>query len=215
MTRDPQEVFVSMGNKGIKLVDVPGVGESSERDMEYGKLYAKLLPELDLVLWVLKADDRAFSSDENFYKKLVKPHMEQGKPFLIALNQVDKVEPFREWSTEVNRPGPVQSKNIQDKRVAVARYFDLPLNQILPIAANEKYGLMELVDSMVHVLPPEKRITVIKNIDPTVVSDDAWEEANAGFWAAVLGGLVGAVKGFMSGGWVSGLIGFVKGIFGF
>ncbi len=94
-TRDAKELLLGFGQKGMKLVDVPGVGENKERDIEYGKLYAKLLPELDLILWVLKGDDRAFSSDEAFYKNVVKPHLDQGKPFFFVLNQVDKIEPFR------------------------------------------------------------------------------------------------------------------------
>ena len=56
-TRDTQEVILNMDGNGIKLIDVPGVGESSDRDEEYGKLYSKLLPELDLVLWLIKSDD--------------------------------------------------------------------------------------------------------------------------------------------------------------
>ena len=70
-TRDTQEVLLKMGTNGIKLIDVPGVGESTMRDEEYGKLYSKLLPELDLVLWLIKSDDRALASDENFYKNVV------------------------------------------------------------------------------------------------------------------------------------------------
>ena len=46
-TRSPQEIILNMDGQGIKLIDVPGVGESSERDEEYGKLYSTLLPELD------------------------------------------------------------------------------------------------------------------------------------------------------------------------
>jgi small GTP-binding protein len=42
-TRDTQEVLLKTSGKGIKLLDVPGVGESQDRDEEYGKLYAKLL----------------------------------------------------------------------------------------------------------------------------------------------------------------------------
>lgn len=37
-TRNPQEVFLGMGQKGIKLLDVPGVGENSERVKEYAQL---------------------------------------------------------------------------------------------------------------------------------------------------------------------------------
>ena len=66
-TRNPQEIFVQVGSAGVKLIDCPGIGESQERDAEYRQLYKKLLPELDVVLWLVKADDRALSSDEEFF----------------------------------------------------------------------------------------------------------------------------------------------------
>jgi len=34
-TREPKEIILSIGSKGLKLIDVPGVGESRERDFEY------------------------------------------------------------------------------------------------------------------------------------------------------------------------------------
>lgn len=75
-TRDTKDVILNIdGGKGIKFIDVP-VGESSQRDVEYGELYARLLPELDLVLWLIKADGRAMVSDEIFYKEIVKPHLD-------------------------------------------------------------------------------------------------------------------------------------------
>ena len=114
-TRNTQEVLINLGQKGIKLLDVPGVGESSERDEEYAALYAKLLPELDLILWLIKSDDRALASDENFYRNIVKAHIDEGKPFFFVLNQVDKIEPFREWNEEKHEPGVNQFKNIHRK----------------------------------------------------------------------------------------------------
>jgi len=82
-TRDPKEVLLSFGGKdsGLKLVDVPGVGESSERDKEYKELYDKLLPELDLIFWVFKSDDRADASNETFYKEVLNRYVKAGKPF--------------------------------------------------------------------------------------------------------------------------------------
>jgi len=94
-TRNPQEVILSIGGgAGLKLLDVPGVGETDERDGEYDELYQKLLPELDLIFWVFKGDDRANSSDEKFYNRLIKRYVNAGKPFLAVINQVDKIEPF-------------------------------------------------------------------------------------------------------------------------
>ena len=68
-TRRVQELQLGIGSKGMKLLDVPGVGESGVRDEEYDRLYREWLPKLDLVLWVIKADDRALASDESFYKR--------------------------------------------------------------------------------------------------------------------------------------------------
>jgi len=88
-TRNPQEVILSIGGgAGLKLLDVPGVGETDERDGEYDELYQKLLPELDLIFWVFKGDDRANSSDEKFYNRLIKRYVNAGKPFLAVINQM-------------------------------------------------------------------------------------------------------------------------------
>lgn len=164
-TRNPQEVIVGLGQKGLKLLDVPGVGESSERDKEYSKLYAKLMPELDLVLWVIKADDRALTSDEVFYKSVVKPHVDEGKPFFFVLNQVDKIEPFREWDEERSEPGAKQFQNIHRKIEDVGRFFGIASSKIIPVSANEKYNLTKLVDEIVFALPKEKKLTVFREVE--------------------------------------------------
>ncbi|MEC3905133.1 GTPase, partial [Leclercia adecarboxylata] len=58
-TREPQRFTLQAGERQVTLIDLPGVGESPERDEEYQALYQRLWPELDLVLWLIKADDRA------------------------------------------------------------------------------------------------------------------------------------------------------------
>lgn len=185
-TRNPQEVLLSFEGKGLKLVDVPGVGESNDRDHEYAALYNKLLPELDMVLWVLKGDDRAFSSDEMFYKQIVKPHMDQGKPFLAVLNQVDKIEPFREWDVSVSHPGPKQASNIAEKVRSVASFFGLPLHAVIPVSANEKFGLTNLIDSMVFALPNDKKVTFINQVPLENKTKAAIESAEKGLWDTIL-----------------------------
>jgi hypothetical protein len=180
-TRSPKEVIVGIGDKGLKLLDVPGVGESSERDKEYQELYRELLPRLDLVLWVLKGDDRAFSSDEEFYHGLVKPELQAGKPFFIVLNQIDKIEPFREWDETERRPGVRQASNIEEKRRNVAGFFDLPLDQVIAVSANERFGLVELVDAIVHALPDDQKLNVLREVKEENRSNAAKKEAEEGF----------------------------------
>lgn len=184
-TRNTQEVILKMGNKGIKLIDVPGVGESTIRDEEYGKLYSKLLPELDLVLWLIKSDDRALASDENFYKNVVKPHIEDGKPFFFVLNQVDKIEPFREWNEEKHEPGPRQFQNIYRKVDDVAKFFDIAPSKVIPVSANEKYNLTKLVDEFVRALPAEKKVTVFRAVNQEFQSKATGEHVKKSFLEVV------------------------------
>ena len=194
-TRNTADVLIQMGNgAGITLVDVPGVGESTVRDEEYAALYAKLLPELDLVLWLIKADDRAMASDENFYKNIVKSHIQEGKPFFFVLNQVDKIEPFREWDEENHEPGPRQLQNITRKIKDVANNFDIAPSRVIPVSANEQYNLTTLVDEFVRALPASKQITVFRNVNQEFQSKSTGEHVKKSF-AEVVGEVVSNVVG--------------------
>ena len=193
-TRKPQEVFLSVGNKGLVLLDVPGVGESGERDEEYTELYKELLPELDLVLWVIKGDDRAFSSDEKFYKDVVRQYIKDGKPFFIVINQIDKIEPFREWDEINRRPGVKQAHNIDEKRKMVSGFFELPLNKILAVSANERYGLVELVDSIIDSLPKEKMAPILDKIPEEYRSQASKEKAKDGFLDTIISKVIFAAS---------------------
>ena len=181
-TRQPKEVFLNMGNqKGLKLIDVPGVDESRDRDEEYAKLYASLLPELDLVLWLIKSDDRALASDESFYKNIVKPHIDEGKAFFFVLNQVDKIEPFREWDEDRHEPGPKQFQNIHKKINDVSAFFGVAASKVIPVSANEKYNLSKLVDEIVYALPKERKVTFFKEVSNEFRSEVAGEHVRKTF----------------------------------
>jgi small GTP-binding protein len=184
-TRKPKEVLLKMGGKGMKLVDVPGVGENEARDKEYAELYTKLLPELDLVLWVMKADDRAASIEQKFYKDIVKPHIDQGKPFFFVSNQVDKIEPFREWDFSKNSPGSKQLENIQKKIHAVSEDFGCPESWVIPVSANERYNLGFLVERFFFALPRDKVYTVGRQVKEENVSKVAQEHIKKSWWDTV------------------------------
>lgn len=192
-TRSQQEVFLGIGSKSMTLLDVPGVGESGARDKEYAQLYSSLLPTLDLVLWVIKGDDRALTSDEDFYKRVISPFIQAGTPFFIVLNQIDKIEPFREWDEAAHQPGPRQSCAIEEKRRVVAAYFGLPLDQVLPCAADEQYGLVDLVDAVVHALPREKRVSVLDKVQPRLRSEKARQETGNGLLDTIVDAIVDTV----------------------
>ena len=184
-TRTPQEILIGLGSKGMKLVDVPGVGENHERDQEYAKLYAKMLPELDLVLWLIKGDDKAFTSDETFYQNIVKPHLDDGKPFFVVINQVDKIEPFRQWDEENRKPGAKQEENIEKKVAHVSQFFSLPKSQVIPVSAAEQYNLVHLIEQIVFALPNEKKMPFVSKVTEENVSATSRATAKEGFFQAI------------------------------
>ncbi|BBU81068.1 hypothetical protein EIMP300_24680 [Escherichia coli] len=102
------------------ITDLPGVGESRDRDAEYEALYRDILPELDLVLWLIKADDRALSVDEYFWRHILQCGHQQ---VLFVVTQADKTEPCHEWDMAGIQPSPAQAQNIREKTEAVFRLF--------------------------------------------------------------------------------------------
>ena len=183
-TRSPQEILIGENGRGLCLVDVPGVGERIERDEEYFALYKSLMPELDLVIWVIKADDRAYAVAERAYKEIVKPHAKRC-PTLFVVNQVDKINPVREWDDEKNCPGEKQLANIQVKVNEIIKAFDVSTERIQTVSAEAKYNLEAVMDAIVDILPKEKKYAVTREAKEEVVSEKAQTEAEKGIWDTV------------------------------
>lgn len=193
-TREPKEVFLRIGGKGIKLLDVPGVGENEKRDREYAELYRKLLPEFDLVLWLIKADDRANAKDLEFFQRIIKPHIDQGKPFFFVVSQVDKIDPIREWNDKNHEPGPNQLLNIYRKANYIAEQFSIPSEKVIPVSAIEGYKLKTLVEEIVYALPKEKKVTFFRAVEEDKRSEKATEHVKKSL-GEILGEVVVSVVG--------------------
>ena len=89
-TREVQRFRLSGHGHSMVITDLPGVGESRDRDAEYEALYRDILPELDLVLWLIKADDRALSVDEYFWRHIL--HRGHQRVLFVVM-QADKRSP--------------------------------------------------------------------------------------------------------------------------
>lgn len=181
-TREPQEIFVSGDHgHGIELVDVPGIGENPERHQEYMNLYQSLLPELDIVIWAVKADDRKFASSIEAYQRLFQGNSESC-PIVFAITQVDKIEPFREWDEQNSQPGEKQQANIGRKIVEISRHFDTSAKNIVPVSSDELYNLTELVSTVIGLLPNSKKYSFARETKQENVSEETAKEAEKGVW---------------------------------
>lgn len=182
-TRAPQEIFVkiSEAGSGIKLIDLPGVGENQVRDSEYADLYKQWIPKLDLVVWVIKADDRTFSIDEQFYEAVVKQSIStNGTPFLVVINQVDKINPIREWDEVNRRPGHQQMKTVGQRTEWAASKFQISSEHIVAVSAFEKYNLGALVEAIVDIVPNEKKLGFLHQIENDVITEKSKESVIRG-----------------------------------
>lgn len=151
-TRQAQRFSMTMNSHTLTFVDLPGVGESIERDKEYHSLYRNLLPELDFIIWVLKADDRAWSSDEQCYHFLTEQCGYQSNRFLFVLNQADKIEPCRQWDEQNHQPSPEQMANLALKQQTVIAAFKTH-HPVMTVSAVENYQLTELAEQLIQALP--------------------------------------------------------------
>lgn len=165
-TRQAQRFSMTMNNHTLTLIDLPGVGESLERDKEYHQLYRNLLPELDLIIWVLKADDRAWSSDEQCYRFLTEQCGYQPSRFLFVLNQADKIEPCRQWDEHNHQPSLEQVANLELKQQAVITAFK-PHHPVMTVSAVENYQLTELAEQLIQALPAQASSGVARQLSST------------------------------------------------
>lgn len=185
-TREPQHILLSLtdGGAGIVLVDVPGLGENQSKDIEYSALYNKLLPELDLVLWIIKADDRALSIDERFFNECIEP-LKLTTPVVFVINQVDKIEPYREWDVKNISPSPKQLSNIRTKADEISKTFNVPSSKVCAVSAAEGFGLASLVEYVVSILPNEKKFSFVREAKEENVSEASVKEAERGIWESI------------------------------
>lgn len=165
-TRHAQRFNMTINNHTLTFIDLPGVGENLERDREYHQLYRNLLPELDLIIWVLKADDRAWSSDEQCYRFLTEQCGYQPNRFLFVLNQADKIEPCRQWDELCQLPSSEQAANLVLKQQAVITAFK-PHHPVITVSAVEGFQLTELAEQLIQSLPAKASSGVARQLSST------------------------------------------------
>lgn len=177
-TRDPLCFRLQVGEHAMTIVDLPGVGESERRDVEYAELYSQQLPRLDLVLWLIKADDRALAVDEHFYRQVIGEAYRHKVLFVIS--QSDKVEPTcggEKLSTE-------QKQNISRKICLLHELFQ-PVNPICSVSVRLQWGLRVMAERMIRCLPREASSPVAVQLSAPLRTDAVNKKARDDFGETV------------------------------
>lgn len=177
-TREPLSFRLQVGEHFMTIVDLPGVGESSARDTEYAALYHEQLPQLDLVLWLIKADDRALAVDEHFYREVIGEAYRHKVLFVIS--QSDKVEPIcggEKLSTE-------QKQNISRKICLLHELFQ-PVNPICAVSVRLQWGLRVMAERIIRCLPREASSPVAVHLSTPLRTDTVNKKARDDFGETV------------------------------
>ncbi|MGQ7804848.1 GTPase family protein [Hafnia alvei] len=163
-TREPLRFRLQVGKRFMTLVDLPGVGESERRDTEYAALYREQLPHLDLVLWLIKADDRALAVDEHFYRKVI------GEAYwhkvLFVISQSDKVEP----GSNGNKLSTEQKQNIS-RKIGLLHELLQPVNPVCSVSVRLQWGLRVMAERMIRCLPREASSPVAVQLSAPLRTD--------------------------------------------
>ncbi|EPL6804929.1 GTPase family protein [Klebsiella aerogenes] len=177
-TREPLRFHLQVGKRYMTLVDLPGVGESNACDAEYAKLYREQLPRLDLVLWLIKADDRALAVDEHFYHQVIGGAYRHKVLFVIS--QADKVEPTSSGSELTTE----QKQNISRKICQLHGLFQ-PVNPICTISVRLQWGLQMMAERMIRCLSREASSPVAVQLSAPLRTDAVNKKARDDFGETV------------------------------
>jgi len=155
-TRDAQCVeFLIRDGHYLSFVDMPGVGESTERDEEYLKLYGHYIAKADAVVYVVRADCRDFAVDERVFAELLSSQALRRKT-IVAMNHCDKL------ALGGTRHHTVPSDEHLEAISAKVRAIKLALNcttEPVPYSAATNWRLDTLGDAIVDALRHSEGLT--------------------------------------------------------
>lgn len=143
---------------GLDIIDLPGLGDDIRQDKEFEEIYRQILPQCDIILYVLKADNRTLGEDERILQNIVLPSCDK-KKIIIAVNQVDILGENEglHWDTRINLPDERQEELIKIKQKDIAAMFsedlDVEADKIVCYSAIKRYHLLELLHSIVKTTP--------------------------------------------------------------
>lgn len=187
-TREPLRFRLQVGERFMTIVDLPGVGESGVRDTEYTALYREQLPRLDLVMWLIKADDRALAVDEHFYRQVI------GEPYrhkvLFVISQSDKAEP----TSGEGLLSTAQKQNISRKICLLHELFQ-PVHPVCAVSVRLQWGLKVMAERMIKCLPREATSPVVSQLQSSFRTTVVREQARSDFGETV-GAVLDSISAF-------------------
>jgi small GTP-binding protein len=145
----------SKKNYYFSLCDLPGIAETDEADKTYVDYYYKMLFKSHCVVYVLRADKREYSRDQEILKPILEEDGQREK-IIFAVNYADKIEPISR--SMPFSPNKQQWENIREKTLEIEKIFNIPQRSIVFYSADTEYCLKRLVKRIaVNLLLTERK----------------------------------------------------------
>ncbi|EGP1635501.1 ATP/GTP-binding protein [Salmonella enterica] len=178
-TRRVNRYHVRRGSHTLHIADFPGIAETPELDRQYRRLYRAWSSKLDLIVWGLKADERAWKDDLRCYRELLNAGAEPER-FLFVLTQADKMEPCREWDNSNHQPSANQSENLATKTELAMTLF-AAVHPVIAVSATENYNLELWAEALIQALPVNSCSAVSRHLNAGLRTERVQNTAQEGF----------------------------------
>ena len=89
-----EEIFPLRDGFRLSIYDMPGLNNDEDKDIEYAKLYEKILPGCDVIVYIINAHSRDFGEDCRILKEVVLPICKENSikdNLIIAVNKIDTI----------------------------------------------------------------------------------------------------------------------------
>lgn len=155
-TTDAQkETFQLKGGGKLTVVDMPGLGDSIANDKRFMKIYREILPDMDVIFYIIQADDRGLGEDERIIKEVLKCGENIGKKLVIGINKVDLLGENEglEWDDLSNLPLKEQEALIKRKCSDISKRFSkikgIEKDAVTYFSAVKRYNLYHALYAVV------------------------------------------------------------------
>lgn len=120
-----EKVFPMRDGFSLSIYDMPGLNNDVDKDLEYETLYKQILPDCDVIVYIINAHSRDFGEDCRILKEIVLPICNDNQVrenLVLAINKIDTIgesidpnDPELQWDAFENLPTPKLKAAIKTK----------------------------------------------------------------------------------------------------
>ena len=98
----------------LSIYDMPGLGYDVDKDLQYERMYSKILPGCDVIVYIINAHSKDIGEDCRILKHIILPTCNANQVMdnlIIAFNKIDTIgemqdpdDPDLRWNVKENLP---------------------------------------------------------------------------------------------------------------